>query len=154
MENTDPASVDLLKEILANLRDPGKLNGHPWAVALNSATGRQRLNTPQSGERLVETVTTAFRKMIPPGPPRAGKRMDTRWGTFGILATQYFAPLALGIPFPTSLREAWESMDHSILFFACDRVDGLGEVEIAKYRFAGNELEPAPNSTLSDWHRK
>ncbi|MCJ7432322.1 MAG: DUF4012 domain-containing protein [Anaerolineales bacterium] len=102
----------------------------------------------------METVTTAFRKMIPPGPPRAGKRMDTRWGTFGILAAQYFAPLALGIPFPTSLREAWESMDRSILFFACGRVDGLSEVEIARYRFAGNELEPAPNSTLSDWHRK
>ncbi|MDO8754567.1 MAG: hypothetical protein Q7J80_11785, partial [Anaerolineales bacterium] len=142
MKNNGIPSMELLKPILANLRDPQLLDNHPWSVPMNG-----------SGERLVEMTMDAFRKMLPPAPPRIGKRLDTRWGAFGILAAQYFAPLALGEPFPSSLREAWNRMDRSILFFVYGRLDGLSEKEIAKYRFAGNELEPAPNSTLSDWHR-
>jgi hypothetical protein len=92
--------------------------------------------------------------MIPSGPPRAGKRLDTRWGAFGILAAQHFAPAILGTPVPSSQREAWESLDRSILFFVYGRTDGVSEEECARYRFAGNEIEPTPNSTLSDWHRK
>jgi hypothetical protein len=135
--------IDLLKYILANLREPGKLKDHPWSASTNG-----------SGERLVEMTAAVFNKMTPHAPPRAGKRLDTRWGAFGILAAQYFAPLILDEPFPSSLREAWNTMDRSILLFVHDRLDGLNEDEITKYRFTGNEIEPAPNSTLSDWHRK
>jgi hypothetical protein len=92
--------------------------------------------------------------MMPLQPPRKGKRLDTHWGVFGILSAQYFAPLLRGNPFPSSLREAWGSMDDSILFFVYGSIDGLNEMEITKYCFAGNEPEPAANSTLSDWHRK
>ncbi len=152
MENPEPYSVELLKSILENLREPAVLDDHPWAVSLSVAG--QGSNTHQAGERLVKNVTAIFRKMLPPGPPHAGKRLDTRWGAFGILASKYFAPLLRGTPFPSSLREAWETMDASILFFVYGRVDGLSEAERALYCFAGNELEPAPNSTLSDWHRK
>ncbi len=143
MNTTGITSIELLKSILANLREPEQLNDHPWCDSKNG-----------SGEGLVEMTTAAFRRMTPPGPPRDGKRLDTRWGAFGILAAQYFAPLALGEPFPSSLREAWNGLDRAILFFVYGRLDGLSEEEIAKYRFAGNEIEPAPNSTLSDWHRK
>jgi len=148
MEYAGASTVELLKSILAHLREPEMLNDHPWAVLIS----RSKERTP--GIRLVELVTKVFRKMIPSGPPRAGKRLDTRWGAFGILAAQHFAPALLGTPIPSSLREAWESLDRSILFFVYGRMDGLSEEERARYRFAGNEIEPAPNSTLSDWHRK
>lgn len=154
MKKTDASPSELLKEILANLRKPDSLNDHPWAIQIN-LTARQNPNSNKSpGEHLVQMVTGVFPKMIPLKPPRKGKRMDTRWGVFGILSAQYFAPFLRGNPFPSSLREAWESIDNSILFFVYGRIDGLNEIEITKYRFAGNEPEPAPNSTLSDWHRK
>jgi hypothetical protein len=148
MESSNTASVELLKSVLSSLRDPDALNGHPWAESLPVSNGEK------AGAQLNRLVVDVFRKMIPSGPPRAGKRMDTRWGVFGILAAQYFAPALLGKPSPSSLREAWESIDASILFFVYGRVDGISEDEQARYRFAGNEFEPAPNSTLSDWHRK
>jgi len=148
MEHSEASTVELLKSILAHLHEPEVLNDHPWAVLISGSKEK----TP--GIRLVELVIRVFRKMIPSGPPRPGKRLDTRWGTFGILSAQYFAPAILATPFPSSVREAWESLDRSILFFVYGRLDGLSEEERARYRFAGNEIEPAPNSTLSDWHRK
>ena len=153
MENSEPDYIELLKSILVNLSEPAALNDHPWAVSTRGAA-RQESGTDQLGNRLVTKVTAIFRRMMPVGPPRAGKRLDTRWGAFGILAAKYFAPLLLGMPFPSSLREAWENMDRSILYFVYGRVDGLSEAERAPYCFAGRELEPAPNSTLSDWHHK
>jgi hypothetical protein len=140
MTSVDNSSVELLKTILSNLNAPQALDDHPWSAG--------------SGERLAETTLAAFRRMLPPSPPRGGKRLDTRWGAFGILAAQYFAPLVSGTPFPSSLRDAWDSLDSAILLFAYGKTDGLSEEEKARYRFAGNELQPAPNSTLSDWHRK
>lgn len=143
MNTTGTTAIELLKSILAHLREPEQLNDHPWSDSKNG-----------SGERLVEMTTAAFRRMTPPGPPRYGKRLDTRWGAFGILAAQYFAPLELGEPFPSSLREAWNGLDRAILYFVYGRLEGMSEDETARYRLAGNEIEPAPNSTLSDWHRK
>jgi len=148
MEYSEASSVELLKSLLAHLREPETLNDHPWAILISGSKEKN------SGTRLVDLITKVFRKTIPSGPPRAGKRLDTRWGAFGILAAQHFAPAILGTPIPSSLREAWESLDRSILFFVYGRMDGLSEEECARYRFAGNEIEPAPNSTLSDWHRK
>jgi hypothetical protein len=148
MQSSNTSPVELLKSVLSSLREPDALNEHPWAKSLPVSNGEN------AGAQLNKLVVDVFRKMIPAGPPRAGKRMDTRWGVFGILAAQYFAPALLGKPSPSSLREAWESIDLSILFFVYGRVDGLSEEEHARYRFAGNEIEPAPNSTLSDWHRK
>lgn len=155
VKKTNASPNELLKEILANLRKPDALNDHPWAIQINPTARRNHPDTNMSaGEHLVRMTAGIFRKMMPPNPPRKGKRLDSRWEVFGILAAQYFAPLLRNEPFPTSLREAWESMDDSILFFVYGRVDGLDDIELAKYRFAGNEPEPAANSTLSDWHRK
>ncbi len=145
MDKQNASPIELLKEILANLRSPDALDDHPWA-----ASG----TNPSSGEGLVQMVTETFRKMIPPNPPRQGKRLDTRWGVFGILAAQYFAPLLRGTLFPSSLRAAWDSLDDSVLYFVYGHTDGLNEPELAVYRFAGNEPEPVANSTLSDWQRK
>lgn len=144
MKNDESTPIELLKVILSNLNSPQALNDHPWASA------------PQenAGARLTEKTLDAFRRMVPHSPPRAGKRLDTRWGAFGILAAQYFMPFLNGTPFPSSLRDAWDSMDKAILLFVYGKTEGLTEEETARYRFAGNELQPAPNSTLSDWHRK
>jgi hypothetical protein len=155
MEKPAESPSELLKKILANLRKPDSLNDHPWAIKTNPIIRQQNKDASKSsGEHLVQMVTEIFRKMMPLKPPRKGKRMDTRWGVFGILSAQYFAPLLRGDPFPSSLREAWGNMDDAILFFVYGHTDGLNEIELTKYRFAGNEPEPAPNSTLSDWHRK
>jgi hypothetical protein len=154
MEKETPSAVELVKEILLHLRTPDDLNNHPWAVQPYLDTAQNHKNSKNPGEYLVEMVTATFRKMVPPNPPRKGKRMDTRWGVFGILAAQYFAPLILNEPFPSSLRDAWEKLDDSILFFVYGHTDGLEENDVARYRFARNEPEPSANSTLSDWHRK
>ena len=148
MKYPDTSQVELIKLVLLNVREPGLLNDHPWAILLSGPKEKA------PGARLVELVTCVFRKTIPPGPPRAGKRLDTRWGAFGILAAQHFAPLLYGTPIPGSQREAWASLDRSILFFVYGRAEGLSPDELARYRFAEDESEPAPNSTLSDWHRK
>lgn len=143
MTNADNSSVEQLKIILSNLNTPEVLSEHPWAAVEASA-----------GERLVKVTLAAFRRMIPPSPPRKGKRLDTRWGAFGILAAQYFVPLISATPFPSSLRDAWDSMDQAILIFVYGKADGLSGEEETRYRFTASEIQPAPNSTLSDWHRK
>lgn len=146
MDNTPRPASELLKDVVSNLRTPSSLDSHPWAKPASAA------GTP--GELLIREVVDTFRATLPPNPPRQGKRLDTRWGVFGILAAQYFAPFLRGKPFPTSLRDAWDEIDASILFFVYGKTEGLTEQEIGAYRFAGNEPFPAANSTLSDWQRK
>jgi hypothetical protein len=92
---------------------------------------------------------------MPSTPPKRGKRLDTRWGEFGILAAQYFAPIQFGAPSPASLRDAWGRIDPSILFFVYGKSpDALTHAEKEAYRLVGDEPGVAPSSTLSDWHRK
>ncbi len=145
-------NIILLKEILDNLSQPEKLNHHPWLgcrfVAEISGTSQP------SGARLVEAVTGVFMKIRPAMPPRRGVRLDTRWGEFGLLAALYFAPGRFGILFPSTMREAWESIDQAILLFVFGNDTQISVEDREKYRLVGGELEPAPNSTLSDWHRK
>ena len=129
------------------------LDEHPWAVALISSQ-RQHNNTQQPGEQLISFLTDQFNKMLPSSMPRRGKRLDIRWGVFGILAAHYFAPLQLGIPFPAGVRESWDRLDESILLFVHNRTNDLTEGDRALYRFAGNELAPVPTSTLSGWQNK
>jgi hypothetical protein len=100
-------------------------------------------------------IEKVFIQMMPRTAPRRGKRLDTRWGEFGILASQYFAPLRFGTPAPTSLREAWARIDQSILYFVYGKSeDALTIEEREKYKLVGDELEVASHSTLSDWHKK
>lgn len=146
MTTSSRPPIELLKEVLANLRNPPALDEHPWA---KPASG-----TSSPGEQLIQEVVETFRSTLPPNPPRTGKRLDTRWGVFGILAAQYFAPILRNRPFPASLRDAWDEIDPSILFFVYGKVEGLTENEIKAYRFAGNEPSPSANSTLSDWQRR
>lgn len=145
-------NIIYLKEILDNLSRPEKLNNHPW-LSSRFAIEFSGTNRP-SGAQLVEAVTNIFMKIRPAMPPRRGLRLDTRWGEFGLLAALYFAPGRFGIPYPATMREAWENIDKAILLFIFGNDTQISAEDREKYRLVGGELEPAPNSTLSDWHRK
>ena len=148
--------LETLKYILENSLQSHKLDSHPWAASLivleSSANEVQENN---SGQQLVNALGKLFTTMMPSTPPKHGKRLDTRWGEFGILAAQYFAPLQFGMPLPASLRDAWGRIDQSILWFVYGKADdSLTTVEKDTYKLVGDELDIASNSTLSDWHRK
>ncbi len=154
----ESTNLETLKNILENSFHPEQLDSHPWAKSLSVADGitdKPDLQEKTPGQQLVFVIEKLFTEMMPSVAPRHGKRLDTRWGEFGILAAQYFAPLKFGTPSPASLRDAWGRIDQSILLFVYGRFDDtLSNAEKELYKLVGDELEVAPNSTLSDWHRK
>lgn len=156
MDDTEQGLV-LLRTVLENLDQPEKLNTHPWVnsrMVTEACDRNPGLNGLAPGERLVQTISSIFRMMMPNTPPRRGLRLDTHWGEFGILASQYFAPLVFNLPYPGSLREAWQNIDRAILLFVFNDDKGIKEEDHIRYQLIGNEPEIAPNSTISDWHRK
>ncbi len=150
--------LETLKYILENSLQPQNLDAHPWVdslIVLESAANAAELQDKKNGQQLVSAIGKLFTAMMPSTPPKHGKRLDTRWGEFGILAAQYFAPLVFGVPLPSSLRDAWGRIDQSILLFVYGKADDtLLDTEKEAYKLVGDELDVAPNSTLSDWHRK
>ena len=146
-----------LKYILDNIHSPALLNSHPWTKSLivrQASVEMPELQDKSPGQRLVFAVSKVFTQMMPTTAPRRGKRLDTRWGQFGMLAAEYFAPLLFGEPKPASLREAWGHIDQSILHFVYGKpAQDLSDAEKEAYKLVGNESEIAPSSTLSDWHR-
>lgn len=156
--NAAKAHLKSLKIILGNLRSPEKLDAHPWTGSLlvqHAAERSPELIPKSPGEKLALAIGRIFPQMMPSQPPRRGLRLDTQWGEFGLLAAQYFAPLQFGTPYPISFRDAWGRIDESILQFVCQKHNGaLTEEEEVRYRLLCGEQQVAPNSTLSDWHRK
>jgi hypothetical protein len=148
--------VDELKLILDNIRTPSHLDDHPWTKSL--AVQEQVLKDPSLGEKspgykLIVVLSHLFCKMMPSTPPRRGKRLDTRWCQFGMLAAQYFAPFLFGTIFPISLRDAWGRIDQAIPYFVFGKASyDLPGSEVARYCLFNDDTEPAPVSTLSDWH--
>ena len=146
-----------LKQILVNLRSPHQLDSHPWAFSLTvqeAAAHDPTLADKSPGTRLVLTLGQLFRQLMPATPPQDGKRLDTRWGRFGILAANYFAPLLYGRLYPHSLREAWRKIDQAVLLFVYGApADQLQPEQVQAYRLVGDELDMPANSTISDWHR-
>ena len=72
-----------LKTILEHLRQPAELDNHPWAMCHFA----QEQPGTGAGEKLVLGLRQVFRELMPSHPPRQGKRLDTRWGAFGLLAS-------------------------------------------------------------------
>ncbi|MCP4123570.1 MAG: hypothetical protein GY751_17605, partial [Bacteroidetes bacterium] len=147
-----------MKDIVENLHQPEQLNSHPWAESLfvqRAVLGQPALADKSPGRQLVEAVSGLFLQMIPSMPPKEGLRLDPRWGEFGLLAAQYFCPLEFGVPFPTTMRDAWGRIDESILLFM-ERKEGVppDEEKIARYSLVSEESEDGPASTMSDWHRR
>jgi len=151
------SSVELLKQVLEHLDSPAQLDGHPWAGSLwvqDQSTLEPELTALPPGPRLAAATARFFAGSLPPAPPRQGKRLDTRWAQYGLLASRYFSPYLHSLPYPDSLREAWHGMDAAILSFAFNGNGEVDESARARYRLVSNEPEAAPESTLSDWHRK
>jgi hypothetical protein len=152
------SDAEALRAILENIRHPEMLDSHPWVSRLfvKDAVARlPELGRQGPGAQLAGALADFFVKTLPSAPPRRGKRLDTRWGEFGLLAAQYFAPLRFGVPVPGSLRDAWGRIDRVILLYVFGRgAESLSQNEIAVYKLVGDESEVAPNSTLSDWHTK
>src|SRR4029079_6731543 len=135
------ASIDLLKQILEHLHEPWALDSHPWAKShlAQSAEG------VRPSEKLAQDIRQVFRETMPGVPPRRGKRLDTRWGEFGLLAAQYFAPLEFATPSPRTQRDAWQGIDQAILLFVFGSSAHPSEEQRAVYRVIGDEPEIAPN---------
>jgi len=150
-------STDLLKIILINLPAPERLDNHPWTKSLlvREACSREpRLRGQPPGTQLVAAISDIFRRMLPSVPPRRGLRLDTRWGEFGLIAARYFAPYLYGLPYPSSLREAWQCIDGALMLFLFNGNEGVKQEERDQYYLVANESVVAPDSTISDWHRK
>ncbi len=150
------ATLDELKFILANIRHPELLDDHPWA---NSLLARQwefsgnPSDQTRRGIQLITAISALFRKSMPSTPPRRGKRLDTRWCQFGLLAAEYFAPFLYGTPYPSSLRDAWGRIDQVLPLFVFGKPgEDLPDDESLVYRLFDEAAEPTPVSTLSDWH--
>ncbi len=149
---------DTLKQLLKNARDPDALNDHAWVNSLfvqDAVLGDPQLQHAGPGAQLVTALADLFPRMMPSTPPKRGKRLDPRWGEFGLLAALYFTPFNHGRPYPATLLDAWGRIDEAILYFVYGKPAGeLGAEEVAKYRLVGDDLEYGSASTLSDWHRK
>ncbi|HET9911648.1 MAG TPA: DUF4012 domain-containing protein [Anaerolineales bacterium] len=152
MVNVSPESIEDLKYILENSLHPERLDSHPWTSSpiVQEVDGSER-----PGQRLVLAISGLFSQMMPSTPMKRGKRLDSRWAEFGILAALYFAPVRFGAPSPASLRDAWGRIDQSILYFVYGKSQSeLSKDEVETYKLVGDEPEVASISTLSDWHRK
>lgn len=150
--------IEYLRNILDNLQNPTVLDMHPWTArpfVMDAIEKNALLQSLSPGEQLVHALTDLFATTIPAVPPRRGKRLDSHWGAFGMLASHYFYPLRQGYPAPISLRDAWGRIDESILLYvSCRDVEPLTPAAINKYKLVGDEPAVTPGSTLSDWHRK
>jgi hypothetical protein len=153
-----PESFENLKQILRQVRNPQVLDDHPWTRSLvvqEMISGESSPDQPSPGQRLGDAIAGLFKQLQPSTPPRRGKRLDSRWGEFGLLAALYFIPFNHGTPYPNSFTDAWVRIDDAILYFLFGRpAEELSEEEVKKYQLVGDEPECAPASTLSDWHRK
>jgi hypothetical protein len=149
---------ETLKNILQHARNPEALDDHPWVRSLivqEALTENPPLRDVRPGQQLVEAIACLFSQLQPANPPRHGKRLDPRWGEFGLLAALYFTPFNHGTPFPTSFLEAWRRIDQAILYFVYGKpIEALNEADIRRYQLVGSDLEYASASTLSDWHKK
>lgn len=149
---------ETLKQILRLARQPSQLDGHPWTQGLivqEALESCPELAQASPGQQLIGALAHLFPQLQPASPPRAGKRLDPRWGEYGLLAALYFTPFNHGTPFPTSLLDAWARIDCAILHSVYGKDgDGLSEEQVNKYRLVGDDIDYGSASTLSDWHKK
>ena len=105
------------------------------------------------GYQLLAALSDLFRATMPAASPRQGKRLDSQWGEFGILAALYFAPFQFATVRPDTLLDAWGRIDEvvALFVFGQDQEDVSPE-EIERYRLIADEDQAAPTSTISDWH--
>ena len=155
---TDEEEITTLKDILKHIQSPAALDSHPWVEKhfVRQAVAKDpTLATRSPGYQLLAAIAALFRELLPPTPPVRGKRLDTRWGRFGILAANYFAPFLFGRLYPNSMRDAWRHIDNAIFAFVYgDDFEELSDEEYDAYCLISDEADMPANSTISDWHRQ
>jgi len=151
-------SIAELKQILDNLDSPNHLDNHPWTQSLTVSEVVENdlgLQQKSPGFQLVVALSRLFRKMLPSALPRHGKRLDTPWYQFGLLAARYFAPFEFGLAYPKTLHDAVGCMDEALFLYVFGKTEGqLSQLEIESHKLIGDEAEWLPISTLSDWHTR
>jgi len=151
-------NLETLQSILQASHQPHLLDSHPWTKSLfvlQASKEHPELMEVSPGRRLILAIAKLFSRIIPETPPRHGKRLDLRWGEFGLLAARYFAPIIYETPYPLSLQHSWKHIDQSILLFVYGKPEeALSEVEKEPYRLVWKELSIAPENILIDWHNK
>lgn len=146
---------ETLENILDSSRYPGALDSHPWTkslVVLESISRDPALKNVSPGLQLLITITKFFTAMMPSTAPRRSQPFDARWGEFGVLAAQYFAPLIFGLPAPASLDESRKYVNQGILSFVLDRAK-ISEEEKNNYELMGGALASA-GDMFNNWHEK
>ena len=158
MKTGDNDHFETLKSILKNIHSPELLDDHPWTRSLFAGQAGSHHAYPgqnSPGHMLATALAEIFATMQPAVPPRHGKRLDPRWGEFGLLAAMYFTPFNHGTPYPDTLMEAWGLIDPAIFYFVFGKQSQeLGHGDMERYQLVGSDLEYGAASTLSDWHRK
>ena len=158
MTNREIDLFETLKSLLKNIRNPELLDDHPWTRSLFVGEAGSRHASPKQnspGQMLAFALADIFATMQPAVPPRRGKRLDPRWGEFGLLAALYFTPFNHGTPYPDTLMDAWGYIDPAILYFVFGKQSqDLEQGDVERYQLVSSDLEYGAASTLSDWHRK
>lgn len=154
--NVSKDFVNELKRVLEHTDSPERLDEHPWAAGLvvrERAAADAALSRRSPGYRLLAAMVALGRELQPSTPPRRGKRLDTGWGQFGLLAALYLAPFETGTLRPRSIRDAWGRIDQAIAQCVFGAAIGeTPEAELGRYQLVGGETDAYPASTLSDWH--
>ncbi len=147
-----------LKTVLDSASKPSQLDSHPWVRSLTVqqyVQAHPELRAKSPGYQLMAGLAALFRESMPSTPPRRGKRLDTVWGQFSILAALYFAPFEFGTTRPVTLRDAWGRIDQVISLFVFGKPESeVPEEELKPYQLTRDEPDVAPISTISDWHVK
>ncbi len=150
-------NIETLKYILQNSLHPEVLNSHAWTKSLivdEAIKDNPGLESKTAGQQLVITITDYFTQITPETPPMRGKKVDARWGEFGILAAQYFAPLIFGTPSPASLQDAEKYINESILLFVFGKSGAsISKEKINAYKLIGAKTENPAGNTLDLWHK-
>jgi len=92
--------TELLKIILENIQYPWRLDDHPWVQRGFVKDVLERNPDPgdeSPGQQLIAALGELFLRTMPSTPPRRGKRLDTQWGQFGMLAPWRSRPLTTTI---------------------------------------------------------
>jgi len=137
-----------LEEILNACLHPQTLDSHAWAKSLIAQELAPQLVDKTAGQRLVIAIAKQFVEQMPAKPPKRGAPLDERWGSFALLAAEYFAPLLFGKPAPANLPAAANQMYESALLFVFGGKE-VSEKEKAAYLPLTNA--PQNEKTLQAW---
>ena len=90
------SEVETLLAILESIDTPEMLDAHPWVFRTfvkDAIVGDAGLQGAGPGRQLVGSIEKLFSQTMPSIPPRRGKRLDTRWGEFGLIAARFIKRL-------------------------------------------------------------